>query len=185
MDLAVAYNFGGVSVPAADFIRCSAIHTLAFSDLRIKYPFSRTTSKRSLCCYANAQYATAVLYANCRSIFRVEEVVCRGKEVCHVEMALCTKWIIMLAFYAQHVKKKREAELTFGIAGSTVDGNGDICNVCLLCGHRISPSICLVISRNKKKGYIIADIAKKVFPRVSIEFPKLYAYTQISNRKKL
>lgn len=107
------------------------------------------------------------------------------KEVCHVEMALCKKWIIMLAFYAQHVKKKREAELTFGIAGSTVDGNGDICNVCLLCGHRISPSICLVISRNKKKGYIIADIAKKVFPRVSIEFPKLYAYTQISNRKKL
>ena len=51
------------------------------------------------------------------------------KEVCHVEMALCKKWIIMLAFYAQHVKKKREAELTFGIAGSTVDGNGDICNV--------------------------------------------------------
>ena len=40
------------------------------------------------------------------------------KEVCHVEMVLCTKWIIMLAFYAQHVKKKREAELTFGIAAA-------------------------------------------------------------------
>ena len=99
---------------------------------------------------------TAVQFLELRKWFAGE------KEVCHVEMALCTKWIIMLAFYAQHVKKKREAELTFGIAGSTVDGNGDICNVCLLYVHRISPSIYLVISRNIKKGYIMADIAKRI-----------------------